>query len=84
MSRFVKDVPSTLTDMADGAADAVGATATGTNADGSYTNAGEAVEVRALTGCISWGYLHAYLLCILVKDLWCCMRLVFCPVMRWR
>eukprot|EP00624_Nannochloropsis_granulata_P006173 evm.model.NODE_4484_length_14521_cov_34.797466.3 len=30
--------------MADGAADAVGATATGTNADGSYTNAGEAVE----------------------------------------
>jgi hypothetical protein len=48
VSRFVKDVPSTLTDMADEAANAVGATATGTNPDGSYTNAPEAVEVRAL------------------------------------
>ena len=52
VSRFVKDVPSTLTDMADEAADAVGATATGTNPDGSYTNAGKAVEVRSLCLCL--------------------------------
>lgn len=57
VSRFVKDVPSTLTDMADEAANAVGATATGTNPDGSYTNAPEAVEVRALLHiCVVFAY----------------------------
>ncbi|TFJ85508.1 hypothetical protein NSK_003018 [Nannochloropsis salina CCMP1776] len=43
-SRYIKDVPSTLTDMADEAADAVASTPAYTNPDGSYTNAGEVVE----------------------------------------
>lgn len=74
VSRFVKDVPSTLTEMADEAANAVGATATGTNPDGSYTDAPPAVEVREnLHFCV------ALALCVLLSRILfllsdCCLR----------
>ena len=47
-SQLIKDVPKTLLDMSEAATEAgAAAVAPYTNADGSFTNAAEVVEVRA-------------------------------------
>lgn len=46
-SQLIKDVPKTLLDMSEAATEASAAVAPYTNADGSFTNAAEVVEVRA-------------------------------------
>lgn len=45
-SQLIKDVPKTLIDMSEAVTEAAGDVAPYTNADGSYTNAAEVVEVR--------------------------------------
>ena len=65
-SRFIKDVPTTLTDMSDAVTEAVPYTLP----DGSYTNAADVVEVRGMCihACVAWlmrgGSESAYTRCI--------------------